>query len=343
MFKGMLTVKITNEKENHHGFQYQTGLNILQETFRKEGSCVPGGFYFTTVDQVHNFYDYGVYLRIVEIPDDAQVVKDPDETMGLKWRTDRIILGGKYPLCDVETIKKFDLKITEEYIRNLVKYGKVDVLMFLLEKHNSLISGFTSEALNYASQNGHVNVLEWWKNSGLELKYDEYALSLASKNGHVNVLDWWFKSGLPLKYDEYALNHASCYGNINVLDWWKNSGLPLRYNEYALDYASSNGHVEVLTWWKNSGLPLKYSEYALKSLEEGNVNVLEWWKNSGLPLKYNETALYWASFKGLVDVLDWWLKSGLPLKYDRIIIENLISHGTGLYAFNWWKNSGLLE
>jgi hypothetical protein len=286
MFKGMLTVKITNENENHNGFQYQTGLNILEETFQKEGSCVPGGFYFTTIDQVHNFYHYGVHLRIVEIPDDAQVVKDPDERNGIKWRSDKIILGGKYPLCDVETIKKFDLKITKEYIRNLVKYGKVDVLMFLLEKHNSLISGFTSEALNYASENGHINVLEWWIKSGLPLKYDESALDWASENGHVNVLEWWLKSGLPLKYNEYALNNASAKGHVNVLEWWFKSGLPLKYNEYAL---------------------------------------------------------YWASFKGHVNVLDWWLKSGLPLKYDRIIIENLISHGTGLYAFNWWKNSGLLE
>jgi ankyrin repeat protein len=235
MFKNIITVKITNEKENHHGFQYQTGLNILKETFQKEGSCVPGGFYFTTLDHVHNFYHYGVHLRIVEIPDDAQVVKDPDETMGLKWRTDRIILGGKYPLCDVETIKKFDLKITREYIIQLDKYGKIDVLISLQEKYKNLIASFASEALTIASCNGHVNVLEWWLKSGLKLKYTEHALILASKYGHVNVLDWWFKSGLPLKYDQHALHWASRNGHVNVLEWWKNSGLPLKYSNYALD------------------------------------------------------------------------------------------------------------
>lgn len=36
--------KITNAKENHHGFQYHDGLNILTEPFVVTGSCVGGGF-----------------------------------------------------------------------------------------------------------------------------------------------------------------------------------------------------------------------------------------------------------------------------------------------------------
>ncbi len=43
--------------------------------------------------------------------------------------------------------------------------------------------------MNYASGFGHVNILDWWKNSGLELKYTCDAIDNASANGHTNVLD----------------------------------------------------------------------------------------------------------------------------------------------------------
>ena len=41
--------KITNAKENHHGFQYVDGLNVLIEEFNDDpnDSCCAGGLYFT--------------------------------------------------------------------------------------------------------------------------------------------------------------------------------------------------------------------------------------------------------------------------------------------------------
>jgi len=219
--------KITNQDECHHGYQYQTGLNILDKPFEMEGSCVPGGLYFTDLENLHKFYGYGVWLRVVIIPGNAVMVEDPS---GGKWRADKIILGHKHALFDVETIKKFNLEVNEHFIA-------------------------------CASGGGHVDALEWWKSSGLELKYSSDAMYWASENGHVDVLEWWKSSGLPLKYTMCAINHASRCGHVDVLEWWKNSGLDLKYDERSMDYASRNGHVSVLEWWlrvhKSSGLPLK--------------------------------------------------------------------------------------
>ena len=50
---------------------------------------------------------------------------------------------------------------------------------------------YTANAMNWASENGHVNVLDWWKNSGLKLKYTTKAFYVGGK-----VRNWWINSGL---------------------------------------------------------------------------------------------------------------------------------------------------
>jgi hypothetical protein len=313
-FNKKIYVKITNNDECHNGFQYQDGLNIVNKPFEQTGSCASGGLYFTDLENVHNFYYYGVWLRIIEIPTDAQVVEDPDTTHGKKWRTDKMILHERYYLYDPETIKKFDLKITEPYVS---KY--VDLFSTKNQKNTELQLSFknVSRALHLASANGLVKVLEWLKKSGLPLKYTEDALNLASQYGHVEVLDWWLNSKLPLKYDENALHLASGNGHVNVLDWWLNSKLPLKYTENALNIASENGHVKVLMWWFDSDLPLKYTQKALNmAFENGHVKVLTWWLKSNLPLKYSFGALHLASSKGYVNNQEWTKDIGQRIYYN---------------------------
>ena len=50
-------------------------------------------------------------------------------------------------------------------------------------------------AINYASENGHIAILDWFKNSEFEFKYDEWAINYASENGHIAILDWFKNSG----------------------------------------------------------------------------------------------------------------------------------------------------
>ncbi|RKP17230.1 hypothetical protein ROZALSC1DRAFT_24408 [Rozella allomycis CSF55] len=151
--------------------------------------------------------------------------------------------------------------------------------------------------MNWASQNGHLNVLEWWKNSGVELKWSEDAMDWAGRDVHIDVLDWWKKSGLELKWSEDAMDLASEYGHLNVLEWWKKSGLELKWSENAMNSASEYGHVKVLEWWKKSGLELKWSDDAIyEQRYRFNTEFLlifyiyrTGWKEGVLP----STPLYW--------------------------------------------------
>jgi len=89
--------KVTNEKENHHDFQYKNGLNVLKEKFNANpiASCVRGGFYFTDENNILEYLSYGCWIREVSIPINAKVILDPS---GDKWRTNKIILGRKYTI-----------------------------------------------------------------------------------------------------------------------------------------------------------------------------------------------------------------------------------------------------
>jgi len=250
--------KVTNEKENHNGFQYQDGLNVLIEKFNDdpEISCCAGGFYFTNRDDIHKFFDYGINLRIITLPKDDpdfKIVRDPDDD---KWRVNKIIFGEKYSLLDHKTYELFGLDITKN-----------------------------DRIIDKASKFGNVDLLEWWKNSGLNIYYSSNTMDSASQHGHVHVLQWWKDSRLELKYSYFAMENASQNCHINVLDWWKNSGLELKYLTSAIDNASAHGHVDILEWWKSSGLELKYSNTAIiHAVRNDNIDVLIWWKNSGLKL-----------------------------------------------------------
>ena len=99
--------KITNAEENHNGFQYETGLNILKEEFNDNpnDSCCAGGLYFTDAANILNFMNYGIYLREVTLPTenlDFRMIKDKE---GDKWRSNMIIFGERRDLSNVETFK----------------------------------------------------------------------------------------------------------------------------------------------------------------------------------------------------------------------------------------------
>ena len=130
--------KITNKEECHNGYQYVDGLNILDKMFEPNGSCVVGGLYFTTIEHIFKFLDYGCYLREITLPKDCQWVQDP---AGDKFRADKIILGKKYDLADPSTFQ------------------------FLIEKGADIYAE-NNRALSYASWFGHSEVVKYLINAG---------------------------------------------------------------------------------------------------------------------------------------------------------------------------------
>ena len=152
--------KITNESENHYGFQFETGLNIDTIPFNPSGDCEPGGIYFARED-ILAFLKYGVWLRGVTIPEDAMVYENPGNPK--KWKADRVMLGKRE-------------RITAHTVKRLLEegaYAKAD----------------GSSALEWAAKNGHKEIVELLIPVSDPKAYDSCALRWAAEKGHKEIVE----------------------------------------------------------------------------------------------------------------------------------------------------------
>ncbi|KAI9331920.1 hypothetical protein DFJ73DRAFT_854253 [Zopfochytrium polystomum] len=109
---------------------------------------------------------------------------------------------------------------------------------------------YDEDAVCGASQTGKTQVLQWWKNSGLEFKYSARAMDLASRNGHTQVLQWWMDSGYELRYSRDSISLAIEWNSPESLQWWMDSGLEIDWDSLPFKDATD---VKVLEWWEGSG------------------------------------------------------------------------------------------
>jgi hypothetical protein len=154
--------KITNESEIHNGLQYQDGLVEDILSFAQEGSCCPGGIYFSDEKNILEFLNYGVFIREIEIPNDAQMVKDP---RGGKWRASKVFLHPRKDLRDVSTWKfliesGIDIHAKDDEALRLASfYGHLEVVKVLIEAKAN-VHAKDDEALRVASKNGYLEVVK---------------------------------------------------------------------------------------------------------------------------------------------------------------------------------------
>lgn len=83
-----------------------------------------------------------------------------------------------------------------------------------------------------ASNHGHVSVLQrWFERWGGKMAFDNQVLVGATKNGYVEVLEWWKRSGLRVEFKtcdiEEALEDAVAGKEGAVRRWWEEHGLNL--------------------------------------------------------------------------------------------------------------------
>jgi len=138
--------KVTNLEETHFGFKYTDGLNVDTKSFVNNY-----GLHFTTLEYIHEFYEYGCFLREVYLP-----INNPDFKMvqnGNMFKANMIILGNKYSLYDKDTYTYFDLDILDNNTFINMKWETYEKLQFVPKNMEIL--------LNTQKLNGYGKILHF--------------------------------------------------------------------------------------------------------------------------------------------------------------------------------------
>ncbi|PPJ49583.1 hypothetical protein CBER1_01898 [Cercospora berteroae] len=250
-------------------------------------------------------------------------------------------------------------------IKLIMRFAMTDLLVHLETNHTDLFwatFGHTFLPDKASSVFGRIEILEFWRTSPsfLTKEYNCEALDGASRAGFVNVLEWWQQAGLPLKFTEAALEQASSQGHISVLDWWKAQSTAADDSSVSVDpskvrlkpgksicYATQNGHTEVVDWWLRSGIAFPHEDTVSKlASTHGHVDILQLWHEAkGSKMIFDNQVLVGATKSGNVDVLEWWKKSGLKVEYKTCDVEEALEDGyegeRGMEVRRWWARNGL--
>lgn len=241
--------KITNEEENHHGLQYYDGLVKDNLPFAREGSCVPGGIYFTDLKFIPFYFTYGVYIREVTVPPDAEFVKDND-----KYRASKVILGPRRHLKDIATWQYlidlgldiydynnmlFEFAICNGYfelfrflfgfgnynhhficLNMAIHYGNLDIVRFLLRFNNCTKvenSIFVSAILN-----GNLDIIKLLLETDKNFKISYLHLKLACSKSSLEVVKYFITFFKDIDYTELIIsmeffNRSEIFRYLNKL------------------------------------------------------------------------------------------------------------------------------
>ena len=280
----MAYYKITNKDENHYGFQYKDGLNVLIEPFNDDpyDSCCAGGLYFTDIEHVPGFADYGCYLREVFLPKDDPDFKMVKDMSGGKWRANKLILGQRYNLWEVATLELLRERGTNsEYFKYLFldacENEYYEVVKYFVE--NKLIDPNTDiykYALHYACEDGHYEIIKFLvEKIKIPIHKYESSLYIASAEGHYNIVQLLVENGVCTN-NKMTLNKACLNGHFDIVKYLMEKGANI--NDESLYFAANGGHSEIFRYLIEKGADINNRGYEIlrSASYGGNLEIIKY-------------------------------------------------------------------
>ncbi len=155
-----------NDQWRQYDFKCNTTIrhknaHLFNDQIQSDSQC----FKVTDFANIHTLLCSGNMMVKVSFPEDAQIVQFDD---GFK-RTTSVTIHEIYDLAKVDNIVMFELhKHMEKLLKWIIIYG-------------------------------HVDLLEWCKQSNLEFKYDINPIQLAIIHKQTDIIKWFAWSGLNVK------------------------------------------------------------------------------------------------------------------------------------------------
>ncbi|KAI9321943.1 hypothetical protein DFJ73DRAFT_803092 [Zopfochytrium polystomum] len=218
---------------------------------------------------------------------------------------------------------------SDRYLERAAQRGKVATFQWWKDRYYSPATTVLPPCLvDYASQFGHVPLLQWFKESCLPIRYTSAALTTACGNGHTRVLDWWKASGLELKYDAGTIINRCMY-NREMLDWWWNSGLLVEWRADIGRAPANNvpGIVDALQWWLESGVDVFWTE----KMFENTTARSPWQRDVGHTSKLDEV-IHNGSGARRLQLLEWWRRN-MP----ELVVQTETRFRDDYDSERWWK------
>lgn len=230
-------LKITNSTETHHGFIYKNGLNILEEYFNPNPNYlhIMKGLYFTTEQYICCYLHMGIYLRVIELPEDVKMVSDD----GYTYRANKIIFRQRMNLSMIETFEwlhsigtNFRIQ-NDQALRWASNRGLISVVKYLIKMGSSIMN---SGCLIDAVESGSIDMVKYLLEEGADVNiFNSYALVACCNciQGSTGMLHMLIAKGANLKdRGPECLEMATKHGKMFMVQFLLNFGVNSKLNNY---------------------------------------------------------------------------------------------------------------
>lgn len=188
--------------------------------------------------------------------------------------------------------------------------------------------------IDHAAKNGHVSVLHWMYNLGIDFnRYMDEFIS-AIQNGHLNIVQWLHSINFPL---DDLIKYTGKYGQLEIIQWMHIVGVNI--NLLVAEKAAIDGHLNILQWLHSIGFMITHERIAYEVIHNGHMHILEWLQsinNVITPDNFKTAAFYQH-----LDIMKWMYSNGLVINNELSKYCNLNASLSGsVHILQWLCSIG---
>ena len=208
-------IKLLRTCRRHYDHTYTEGLNVCTQPWRNGWGS--GGLYACELRHLFEWitlYDDITEVAWVDVPADAQVAR-----FATKIKASALVLTGFMPIAEAVAlaIQGGADVYTGDALCWASEHGHLSVVEVLVK------AGADDDALRKASENGHLPIVKLLVHAGADVHaVDDQALRFAYERGHLAVVKFLVKAGANVHADDdQALRFASAHGYLSVVEFLK--------------------------------------------------------------------------------------------------------------------------